>query len=222
MCNNLCTVLLVVALTGALYPHISSSNSEHVAHGSKHSLLVNPSCTRNSTTVLHKRRFFSAPIFYYHNCCTSYHLERVVNLSNDIEVNSGPDVDVFRPSDSSVSESSLNSSSTSLSNSSHISSVSSNRRCNNILSIFFNARSVVNKLVKLHSIVDTDNPDVLAIDETWINDSIADSEIVDPSYIIFRRDRHRHGGGVLIAVKDYLNPSRAPQYEHKDNRTCLG
>ncbi|XP_072039499.1 uncharacterized protein [Amphiura filiformis] len=58
-----------------------------------------------------------------------------------------------------------------------------------------------------------ENPDVLAVAETWLDNTITDAEIMDPSYILFRRDRNRHGGGVLIAAKDFLNPIRATKFE---------
>ena len=47
-------------------------------------------------------------------------------------------------------------------------------------------------------------PDVVALCETWLDESIADSEIFIPNYYSIRRDRNRHGGGVLFYVKENL------------------
>lgn len=167
----------------------------------------------SSTTKSHHRKYLSAPTQYYNNCSASYHLERVLNLSNDIEVNPGPGTaEVFNFSDSLFNENTFNSStSSSLLNSSCSSAtISHHSKCNNILSIFFNARSVGNKQTELQSLIDIENPDILAVNESWLDNNITDSEIVDPSFILFRRDRNRHGGGVFIAIKDYLNPIRNP------------
>ena len=36
--------------------------------------------------------------------------------------------------------------------------------------------------------------------ESWLSDEINDNEIFIPGFQIFRNDRNRHGGGVLIYV----------------------
>lgn len=52
--------------------------------------------------------------------------------------------------------------------------------------------------------------DIICITESWLNDSIADGEVVDNTYRMFRRDRDstpnqkQCGGGVFIAVKKKL------------------
>ena len=44
--------------------------------------------------------------------------------------------------------------------------------------------------------------DVVCVNETWLNESIVNSEILKDNYIIFRKDRsHNRAGGVLIAIK---------------------
>ena len=43
-------------------------------------------------------------------------------------------------------------------------------------------------------------PKVVAVIETFLNDEILSTEIVTDSYNIFRQDRNRHGGGVLLLV----------------------
>ena len=77
------------------------------------------------------------------------------------------------------------------------------------------------KLIELHHYVETYFPDVVTLNETWLKETILDSEILHPDmYTIFRRDRcpetHpidisnskkfcRNGGGVLIAVRNQLS-----------------
>ena len=46
--------------------------------------------------------------------------------------------------------------------------------------------------------------DVICVSETWLDDSIPDSDVVLTDYQIFRKDRNRHGGGVAIYVHDAL------------------
>ena len=40
--------------------------------------------------------------------------------------------------------------------------------------------------------------------ETWLSDFIADDEILPTDYILYRKDRLSHGGGVMTAVKSSL------------------
>ena len=42
--------------------------------------------------------------------------------------------------------------------------------------------------------------DVIAMSETWLDESIANATVELPNYAVFRRDRNRHGGGVLLYV----------------------
>ena len=49
--------------------------------------------------------------------------------------------------------------------------------------------------------------DVVAVSETWLKNSVIDSEII-PGYFIFRRDREGRAGGVLIVVTGGIQASR--------------
>ncbi len=55
--------------------------------------------------------------------------------------------------------------------------------------------------------------DVISISETWLDDSIPDSEISLNSFTLFRRDRNRRGGGVLIYVRECLPVRRRVDIE---------
>ena len=71
----------------------------------------------------------------------------------------------------------------------------------------FNARSIVNKLPELYSLLYNDKCHCVAITETWLNSNIPDG-LLDPEgkYHIFRCDRNeRRGGGVCAFVSRELN-----------------
>ena len=45
------------------------------------------------------------------------------------------------------------------------------------------------------------HPKIIAITESWCNDSIYDAELHIPDYTIFRKDREcKAGGGVLLYI----------------------
>jgi len=56
--------------------------------------------------------------------------------------------------------------------------------------------------------VETLQPDVIGVTESWGDDDISDGEFSLPGFTMFRRDRtgrHR-GGGVLLYVRCEFNP----------------
>ncbi|XP_041483858.1 uncharacterized protein LOC121430607 [Lytechinus variegatus] len=63
--------------------------------------------------------------------------------------------------------------------------------------------SIVNKRDELQSTVYQEEPDVISIVETWLNDKISDAEIQIPGYQATRLDRqNRPHGGVLLYTKE--------------------
>ena len=62
-------------------------------------------------------------------------------------------------------------------------------------------RSLLPKIDNLRSICALYSPDIVCIVETWLDDTILDSEIAIQGYHLCRLDRSRHGGGVLIYVR---------------------
>ena len=64
-----------------------------------------------------------------------------------------------------------------------------------------NIRSLCNKVTELAIFMSTHDFDLLAINETWLDASVYDSDISIPSYEVIRNDRNRHGGGVCWYVK---------------------
>ena len=66
--------------------------------------------------------------------------------------------------------------------------------------IHFNCRSLLRHIDELRLIFTGNHPLVIAISESWLNDTVGDSEVAIPGYQIFRLDRShgRKGGGVAI------------------------
>ena len=59
------------------------------------------------------------------------------------------------------------------------------------------------------------NPHIVLATETWLSPEVADSEFLPPScnYTVFRKDRQSRGGGVLIAVRNDIVASHAPELD---------
>ena len=60
-----------------------------------------------------------------------------------------------------------------------------------------NTRSILPKM-------ESSNPDVLVITETWLRRSIPYPEVNLSGYKLFRQDRSSRGGGVAIFAKEHL------------------
>lgn len=73
--------------------------------------------------------------------------------------------------------------------------------------MYFNARSIYHKCFDLAAYVaacDSDF-DIIANTESFLDSSISNSLIVPSSYIGHHLDRNRHGGGLLVMVKESLS-----------------
>ena len=70
--------------------------------------------------------------------------------------------------------------------------------------IHVNARSLRNKLSDMTSIARKTNASIIAVSETWLDDTMTNNEINIPDYNIIRKDRDQYGGGVCIFVRDNL------------------
>ena len=64
--------------------------------------------------------------------------------------------------------------------------------------LHINARSLLPKLSVACLLVRRTKAAVLAVTETWLDDSVTNAEIEIDGYIVHRRDRNRHGGGVCL------------------------
>ena len=71
-----------------------------------------------------------------------------------------------------------------------------------------NLCGLMNKLDQIIRILlRNQNFDVLAISESKLDNSIEDSEIRIKGYRTFRKDRNRHGGGVIMYIKEKWSAS---------------
>ena len=69
-----------------------------------------------------------------------------------------------------------------------------------------NVVSLVKNFEEIKLFSDINNEvDVLALNETRLDETIFDSEISIPMYHLIRKDRNRHGVGVAIYLKNTLN-----------------
>ena len=83
-----------------------------------------------------------------------------------------------------------------------------------------NAQSILDKKARFQNLVDSTDPDIVIMTETWLKPDKADGEIGEAGrfaceYDIHRRDRpgKKTGGGVLIAVKKQYISSRQEDLE---------
>jgi len=76
-----------------------------------------------------------------------------------------------------------------------------------------NARSIFPKRLDLAAYLASLQYDIIAITESFLDDSITHSLVVPPSYVGYRLDRNRHGGGILVLVRDCLTAIRRSDLE---------
>lgn len=62
-----------------------------------------------------------------------------------------------------------------------------------------------NKLTPLHSMILSSDYSIYCFSETWLSNTIYNKEIFPSGFYVYRNDRNKRGGGVLIAVKDTLS-----------------
>ena len=95
-----------------------------------------------------------------------------------------------------------------LSNSSKISDCSDNLTLPNRPSgtqiVHINIRSLIQHIDELRCTIFDLQPDIIAVSETWLDDTILDNEIHINGYNVSREDRNCHGGGVAIYTRDFL------------------
>ena len=80
--------------------------------------------------------------------------------------------------------------------------------------IHLNIRSLPPKLDELRIIARNTRAACICITETWLDETVLDSEIQIQNYSIRRKDRNRHGGGVCIYVRTDLAFNPLDQLSH--------
>ena len=72
--------------------------------------------------------------------------------------------------------------------------------------LYTNAQSICNKFDEFKSYILQHSPKIIAITESWCNESINDSEIHLDNYKVYRSDKQSgRGGGVLLYIHCSLN-----------------
>jgi hypothetical protein len=56
--------------------------------------------------------------------------------------------------------------------------------------------------------------DIFAVTESKLDHNLDDAEIEIKGYTVFRRDRNRHGGGVLFYINDKWSVTNVISHEH--------
>ena len=79
--------------------------------------------------------------------------------------------------------------------------MNNDKLCCNSYFLYTNARSILNKLPELNSLISLYSPLFVSLTETWLSNSFDSSELSINNYIIHRNDRLTKGGGVLLAHK---------------------
>ena len=81
--------------------------------------------------------------------------------------------------------------------------------------IHINTRSLLSKLDDVRLITRRFNAACLCITETWLDDTVPDAEVHIENYSIQRKDRHRHGGGVCIYIRQDLSYNERSHLNHE-------
>ena len=76
-----------------------------------------------------------------------------------------------------------------------------------------NFQSIKTKLAEFTNLINSVQLDVIFGTETWMDNSIKDSQIITPGYNVYHKDRHINGGGVFVAVKNNLSTVATPELE---------
>ena len=87
------------------------------------------------------------------------------------------------------------------------------RRVNGISVSHLNIKSVLPKHDELQLMLEKGGSLVFGLSETWLDDRITDLEVGIPGFKVFRRDRNRRGGGVMVYVSEQLKAVRRKDLE---------
>jgi len=79
-----------------------------------------------------------------------------------------------------------------------------------------NVRSLLLKLNEISMIARQTNAACIGIKESWLDNSVFDSELSIPIYTIVRRDRNRQDSGVCIFIRCDLAFNTRPDLQHDD------
>ena len=78
--------------------------------------------------------------------------------------------------------------------------------------IHFNINSLLDKIDQLRSIADKHKPSIIGITDSKIDNTVTDTEIDIQGYTPIRNDRTRHGGGVVVYIKEGIGFNRRDNF----------
>lgn len=79
-----------------------------------------------------------------------------------------------------------------------------------------NINGLLNKIDEVRILVNLLKLDIFAVSETKLDDNILDHEIMINGFKLFRLDRDRHGGGVLIYCRDNISSFSLTKLNNKE------
>ena len=82
--------------------------------------------------------------------------------------------------------------------------------------VHINARSLTPKLSEINYIVNKYNIAVLAISESWLEESHTDASIKIEGYNIIHRDRETHAGGLFMYIRDDIIYNHRPDLQNQN------
>ena len=101
--------------------------------------------------------------------------------------------------------------------------------CDSLQILTLNAKSIKGtdkdktKLIEFRLLVDTLQPDIMTVSETWLKDTVTDREVTDlDTYRLYRKDREDiRGGGVIMLVKKTIWSTQrkdleSPRIDHNE------
>lgn len=71
--------------------------------------------------------------------------------------------------------------------------------------LHLNARSLLPNIDEIRLLALNLNVGVICVTESWLDSSIRDTEIEISNYVVVRKDRNRHGGGIYAFVRSDIN-----------------
>lgn len=67
--------------------------------------------------------------------------------------------------------------------------------------LHLNVRSLIHKMDEIRLLFASNKVGIISFSETWLDNSINDSEIEIENYVVIRKDRNRNGGGVCVYIR---------------------
>ena len=82
--------------------------------------------------------------------------------------------------------------------------------------VHLNARSILPKMGELDILAHNTNAAIIAVTESWLDNTIHDNEVCIPGYSIQRKYRNREGGGVCMFIRNNINFNRRSDIDNDD------